>query len=58
MIRVKSKYLMKCEMIGCDNPTVHSYIAGVDNAKGMAICDKCVMAMYSLLKSKKSKESK
>ena len=56
MKRTKSSYLMKCEMVGCDNPSVYSYIAGIDKARGMAICDKCITAMYALVKSKITKE--
>ena len=48
----KTKYLVKCEIPGCENIAMRFFSAGSEVSGGVAVCDKCVRAMYSKIRSK------
>lgn len=49
---IKAKYLVKCEIPGCENIAKQAFSAGADDSCKIAVCDKCVRAMYNKLKIK------
>ncbi len=43
---VKSKYLIKCDIPGCNNIATNLYSCGRDvSSSGIAICSKCIKAL-------------